>query len=243
MALTVLDKTLNKCKEQLNRNDWAKSPVWTSVFSEVWQKLFLWSEPPDPALRPTPIPQWGSKNITWPMFTWKTSFSGSSDVHSPLSPSLLFARYELRMRYFPKGYLSHFSEDRPSLNYLYHQVTAQTLQTALLLHSSNTLGRVCFFKCKLLPFSSLGIQVKNDYMHHIADQVDQDVALKLGCLEIRWDLWRDVDNFILKSHFCLMLFLLNESMFLLCLCVHVRRFFREMPGNALDKKSNFELLE
>ncbi|XP_028436395.1 focal adhesion kinase 1 isoform X1 [Perca flavescens] len=78
-------------------------------------------------------------------------------------------RYELRMRYLPKGYLSHFSEDKPSLNYLYHQV-----------------------KC--------------DYMHHIADQVDQDVALKLGCLEIR-------------------------------------RFFREMPGNALDKKSNYELLE
>uniref|UniRef100_A0A8C6WXF8 Focal adhesion kinase 1 n=1 Tax=Neogobius melanostomus TaxID=47308 RepID=A0A8C6WXF8_9GOBI len=78
-------------------------------------------------------------------------------------------RYELRMRYFPKGYLSHFSEDKPSLNYLYHQV-------------------------------------KSDYMLHMADQVDQDVALKLGCLEIR-------------------------------------RFFREMPGNALDKKSNYELLE
>ncbi|KAJ3597213.1 hypothetical protein NHX12_000742 [Muraenolepis orangiensis] len=57
-------------------------------------------------------------------------------------------RYELRMRYLPKGYLSHFSEDKPSLNYLYHQV-------------------------------------KSDYM----------------------------------------------------------RFFREMPGNALDKKSNYELLE
>uniref|UniRef100_A0A674MS70 Focal adhesion kinase 1 n=1 Tax=Takifugu rubripes TaxID=31033 RepID=A0A674MS70_TAKRU len=78
-------------------------------------------------------------------------------------------RYELRIRYLPKGYLSHFSEDKPSLNYLYHQV-------------------------------------KSDYMQHIADQVDQDVALKLGCLEIR-------------------------------------RFFREMPGNALDKKSNYELLE
>ncbi|XP_055084191.1 focal adhesion kinase 1-like isoform X4 [Periophthalmus magnuspinnatus] len=78
-------------------------------------------------------------------------------------------RYELRMRYFPKGYLSHFSEDKPSLNYLYHQV-------------------------------------KSDYMLHMADQMDQDVALKLGCLEIR-------------------------------------RFFREMPGNALDKKSNYELLE
>ncbi|XP_056262056.1 focal adhesion kinase 1-like isoform X6 [Pseudoliparis swirei] len=78
-------------------------------------------------------------------------------------------RYELRMRYLPKGYLSHFSEDKPSLSYLYHQV-------------------------------------KSDYMQHIADQVDQEVSLKLGCLEIR-------------------------------------RFFREMPGNALDKKSNYELLE
>ncbi|KAG7254182.1 hypothetical protein CRUP_004632, partial [Coryphaenoides rupestris] len=73
------------------------------------------------------------------------------------------------MRYLPKGYLSHFSEDKPSLNYLYHQV-------------------------------------KSDYMHQLADHADQDVALKLGCLEIR-------------------------------------RFFREMPGNALDKKSNYELLE
>ncbi|XP_062848512.1 focal adhesion kinase 1 isoform X2 [Trichomycterus rosablanca] len=49
-------------------------------------------------------------------------------------------------------------------------------------------------------------QVRSDYMMEVADQVDQDIALKLGCLEIR-------------------------------------RFFREMPGNALDKKSNYELLE
>ncbi|XP_053088350.1 focal adhesion kinase 1 isoform X4 [Pangasianodon hypophthalmus] len=49
-------------------------------------------------------------------------------------------------------------------------------------------------------------QVRSDYMTEVADQVDQDIALKLGCLEIR-------------------------------------RFFREMPGNALDKKSNYELLE
>ncbi|KAM9838708.1 protein tyrosine kinase 2aa isoform 1-T1 [Aulostomus maculatus] len=49
-------------------------------------------------------------------------------------------------------------------------------------------------------------QVKNDYMTEIGDQVEQDVALKLGCLEIR-------------------------------------RFFKEMRGNALDKKSNYELLE
>ncbi|CAB1320483.1 unnamed protein product [Coregonus sp. 'balchen'] len=52
----------------------------------------------------------------------------------------------------------------------------------------------------------LPLEVKNDYMVEIADQVEQDIALKLGCLEIR-------------------------------------RFFREMRGNALDKKSNYELLE
>ncbi|TSK34781.1 Focal adhesion kinase 1 [Bagarius yarrelli] len=78
-------------------------------------------------------------------------------------------RYELRIRYLPKSFLSQFTEDPPALNYFYHQV-------------------------------------RSDYMTEIADQVDQDTALKLGCLEIR-------------------------------------RFFREMPGNALDKKSNYELLE
>uniref|UniRef100_A0A8B9R8C3 Focal adhesion kinase 1 n=1 Tax=Astyanax mexicanus TaxID=7994 RepID=A0A8B9R8C3_ASTMX len=74
-------------------------------------------------------------------------------------------RYELRIRYLPKGFLKQFTEDQPTLNYFYHQV-------------------------------------RNDYMMQAADQVDQDIALKLGCLEIR-----------------------------------------EMPGNALDKKSNYELLE
>ncbi|XP_073728323.1 focal adhesion kinase 1 isoform X5 [Misgurnus anguillicaudatus] len=78
-------------------------------------------------------------------------------------------RYELRIRYLPKGFLKQFTEDQPTLNYFYHQV-------------------------------------KSDYMMEIADQVDQDIALKLGCLEIR-------------------------------------RFFRDMRGNALDKKSNYELLE
>ncbi|XP_053531473.1 protein tyrosine kinase 2aa isoform X4 [Ictalurus punctatus] len=78
-------------------------------------------------------------------------------------------RYELRIRYLPKGFLNQFTEDKPTLNFFYQQV-------------------------------------KNDYMLEIADQVDQDIALKLGCLEIR-------------------------------------RFYREMRGNALDKKSNYELLE
>ncbi|XP_060679796.1 focal adhesion kinase 1 isoform X2 [Hemiscyllium ocellatum] len=78
-------------------------------------------------------------------------------------------RYELRIRYLPKGFLNEFNEDKPSLNFFYQQV-------------------------------------KNDYMMDIADQVDQDIALKLGCLEIR-------------------------------------RFYKEMRGNALEKKSNYELLE
>ncbi|XP_026145149.1 focal adhesion kinase 1-like isoform X1 [Carassius auratus] len=78
-------------------------------------------------------------------------------------------RYELRIRYLPKGFLKQFTEDKPTLNYFYQQV-------------------------------------KNGYMLETADQVDQEIALKLGCLEIR-------------------------------------RFYREMRGNALDKKSNYELLE
>lgn len=39
----------------------------------------------------------------------------------------------------------------------------------------------------LLRFVIIFVKVKSDYMQHIADQVDQDVALKLGCLEIRWE--------------------------------------------------------
>ncbi|XP_053251177.1 focal adhesion kinase 1 isoform X10 [Podarcis raffonei] len=78
-------------------------------------------------------------------------------------------KYELRIRYLPKGFLNQFTEDKPTLNFFYQQV-------------------------------------KNDYMVEIADQVDQEIALKLGCLEIRRSYW-------------------------------------EMRGNALDKKSNYEVLE
>ncbi|KAM3929311.1 focal adhesion kinase 1 isoform 24-T24 [Leptodactylus fuscus] len=78
-------------------------------------------------------------------------------------------KYELRIRYLPKGFLSQFTEDKPTLNFFYQQV-------------------------------------KNDYMSEIADQVDQEIALKLGCLEIR-------------------------------------RSYGEMRGNALEKKSNYEVLE
>nr|XP_020660201.1 focal adhesion kinase 1 isoform X6 [Pogona vitticeps] len=78
-------------------------------------------------------------------------------------------KYELRIRYLPKGFLNQFTEDKPTLSFFYQQV-------------------------------------KNDYMVEIADQVDQEIALKLGCLEIRRSYW-------------------------------------EMRGNALDKKSNYEVLE
>ncbi|XP_077207515.1 focal adhesion kinase 1 isoform X6 [Paroedura picta] len=78
-------------------------------------------------------------------------------------------KYELRIRYLPKGFLNQFTEDKPTLNFFYQQV-------------------------------------KNDYMAEIADQVDQEIALKLGCLEIRRSYW-------------------------------------EMRGNALEKKSNYEVLE
>uniref|UniRef100_A0A3Q1IIG4 non-specific protein-tyrosine kinase n=1 Tax=Anabas testudineus TaxID=64144 RepID=A0A3Q1IIG4_ANATE len=57
-------------------------------------------------------------------------------------------RYELRIRYLPKGFMQQFIEDKPTLNFFYHQV-------------------------------------KNIYMTEKGDQVEQDVALKLGCLEIR----------------------------------------------------------
>ncbi|XP_049629821.1 focal adhesion kinase 1 isoform X6 [Suncus etruscus] len=78
-------------------------------------------------------------------------------------------RYELRIRYLPKGFLNQFTEDKPTLNFFYQQV-------------------------------------KSDYMSEMADQVDQEIALKLGCLEIRRSYW-------------------------------------EMRGNALEKKSNYEVLE
>lgn len=44
----------------------------------------------------------------------------------------------------------------------------------------------CFIK-KILVACTRVSQVKNDYMTEVGDQVEQDVALKLGCLEIRWE--------------------------------------------------------
>ena len=50
------------------------------------------------------------------------------------------------------------------------------------------------------------LQVRNDYMAEVAETVEQDLALQLGCLEMR-------------------------------------RFFKDMPQIALDKKANFDYLE
>ncbi|KAK3091583.1 hypothetical protein FSP39_020953 [Pinctada imbricata] len=57
-----------------------------------------------------------------------------------------------------------------------------------------------------VTFYYLYDQVRNDYMRDIAEQINPDVAIRLGCLEIR-------------------------------------RFFKDMPQGALDKKSNIEYLE
>ncbi len=42
------------------------------------------------------------------------------------------------------------------------------------------------FSLPSLIYIYLCAQVKSDYMMEIADQIDQDIALKLGCLEIRY---------------------------------------------------------
>ncbi|XP_053394577.1 focal adhesion kinase 1-like isoform X6 [Mercenaria mercenaria] len=57
-----------------------------------------------------------------------------------------------------------------------------------------------------VTFYYLYDQVRNDYMKELAEQIDHDMAIKLGCIEMR-------------------------------------RFFKDMPQVALDKKSNFEYLE
>lgn len=45
-------------------------------------------------------------------------------MHLVLSLSLSRPpRYELRIRYLPKGFLNQFIEDKPTLNYFYHQVS------------------------------------------------------------------------------------------------------------------------
>lgn len=35
---------------------------------------------------------------------------------------LVLCRYDLRIRYLPKGFVQQFTEDKPTLNYFYHQV-------------------------------------------------------------------------------------------------------------------------
>ncbi|KAL3867719.1 hypothetical protein ACJMK2_040583 [Sinanodonta woodiana] len=57
-----------------------------------------------------------------------------------------------------------------------------------------------------VTFYYLYDQVRNDYMRDMAEHIDSDMAIRLGCIEMR-------------------------------------RFFKDMPQVALDKKSNFECLE
>ena len=57
-----------------------------------------------------------------------------------------------------------------------------------------------------LTFTSYYDQVVNEYLNKNFDSLDQEIAIQLGCLQIR-------------------------------------RIFKDMPGNALDKKSNLEYLE
>jgi len=55
-------------------------------------------------------------------------------------------------------------------------------------------------------FTSYHCQTYSDYLSTIAEKIDHETVIKLGCLEMR-------------------------------------RYFKHMPGNVFDKKSNFELLE
>ncbi|XP_052283061.1 focal adhesion kinase 1-like isoform X4 [Dreissena polymorpha] len=57
-----------------------------------------------------------------------------------------------------------------------------------------------------VTFYYLYDQVRNDYMKDLAEKIEHDMAIRLGCIEMR-------------------------------------RFFKDMPQVALDKKSNFEYLE
>ncbi|GFO19038.1 focal adhesion kinase 1 [Plakobranchus ocellatus] len=57
-----------------------------------------------------------------------------------------------------------------------------------------------------VTFYYLYDQVRSDYLKELADHIDSDVAIQLGCIEMR-------------------------------------RFFKDMPHVALDKKSNFDYLE
>lgn len=42
-------------------------------------------------------------------------------------------RYELRIRYLPKGFLNQFTEDKPTLNFFYQQVCSVLLFSLLLI--------------------------------------------------------------------------------------------------------------
>lgn len=62
------------------------------------------------------------------------------------------------------------------------------------------------FQRDKVTFFYLYDQIRNEYMRDIAENIDPEVAIRLGCIEMR-------------------------------------RFFKDMPQVAIDKKSNFEYLE
>lgn len=124
-------------------------------------------------------------------FTWKASLSGSPDVQSPLClPLRSFPGMSCGCVIFPKVTSATFLKTDPLST---TSITRWQRRHDRLLCSCTDRRRSAEFFCFFFTWTSLAfllvIQVKSDYMHHIADQVDQDVALKLGCLEIRWDLW------------------------------------------------------
>lgn len=79
------------------------------------------------------------------------------------------------------------SLQRTSLRSATSTIRYQTNSLALwLLGTATLLFSFVFDSGGVLSCVSLCVfQVKNDYMTEIGEQVEQDVALKLGCLEIR----------------------------------------------------------
>ena len=89
----------------------------------------------------------------------------------------IFHRYTLRIKFFPEDLTSFYLKDKASFFFLYDQVIS--------------LISLWFFCISLLPqhfriFLLLFLQIKNDYLNHVAEKVDQDIAFRLGALEMRY---------------------------------------------------------
>lgn len=69
------------------------------------------------------------------------------------------------------------------------QRTSRHSTTSTIRYQTNEICSLTLWEKKLcslrLCLTLRVVQVKNDYMTEIGEHVDQDVALKLGCLEIR----------------------------------------------------------